>query len=123
MMRRIKATVIVLALGFVCTARSQSPQPKPLVLTNVTVIDVAGGGPPARAVTVVITGERITSVGESGKVSVPPGARVVNASGKYLIPGLCDMHVHLSWMKATALSVLVANGVTSCATWAAGSAR
>jgi imidazolonepropionase-like amidohydrolase len=63
--------------------------------------------------TVVITGDRITNVGRSGQVKIPRGARVLNASGKYLIPGLWDMHVHLSWTKATALPLLVANGVTS----------
>lgn len=83
-----------------------------LVFTHVTVID-ATGAPPMPDMTVVITGDRIAKIGRSGDVSVPRGARVVNATGKYLIPGLWDMHVHLSWTKATALPVLVANGVTS----------
>jgi imidazolonepropionase-like amidohydrolase len=44
--------------------------------------------------TVVISGDRITEVGSSGRAVIPRGARVVNATGKYLIPGLWDMHVH-----------------------------
>lgn len=83
-----------------------------LVFTHVTVID-ATGAPPMPDMTVVITGDRITKIGRSGDVAVPRGARVVNASGKYLIPGLWDMHVHLSVTKASSLPLLIANGVTS----------
>ncbi|HEX9596004.1 MAG TPA: hypothetical protein VF982_03935, partial [Anaerolineales bacterium] len=68
-------------------------QQEPLVLTHVTVIDVAGG-PPKPDMTVVITDDRISDIGEAKKVSVPPGAKVVNAAGKFLIRGLWDMHVH-----------------------------
>jgi imidazolonepropionase-like amidohydrolase len=46
-------------------------------------------------VTVVISGNKIVDVGEDGKVQVPPGAEVIDASGKFLMPGLWDMHVHL----------------------------
>lgn len=46
--------------------------------------------------TVVITGNRITAVGDDGKVTVPKGAQVIDASDKTLMPGLWDMHVHLS---------------------------
>ena len=46
-------------------------------------------------ITVVITGNKITAVAEDGKVSVPQNAEVIDASGKMLMPGLWDMHVHL----------------------------
>jgi imidazolonepropionase-like amidohydrolase len=46
--------------------------------------------------TVVISGDRITAVGDDGQVAVPAGAEVVDAQGKTLMPGLWDMHVHLS---------------------------
>jgi len=45
--------------------------------------------------TVVITGNKITAVGDDGKVSVPAGAEVIDANNKTLMPGLWDMHVHL----------------------------
>jgi cytosine/adenosine deaminase-related metal-dependent hydrolase len=45
--------------------------------------------------TVVISGNKISAVGEDGKVNLPQGAQVVDASGKMLMPGLWDMHVHL----------------------------
>src|SRR5579884_2833657 len=60
--------------------------------------------------TVVITGDRITAVGKSGEVGVPEGARVVDGKGKYLIPGLWDMHVHT--VSSSFLPLYLANGVT-----------
>lgn len=63
--------------------------------------------------TVLINGNIIRSIGEAGRIKIPPGAKVVNASGKFLMPGLWDAHVHLSYVAGCSLPVLVANGVTS----------
>jgi imidazolonepropionase-like amidohydrolase len=101
----------VLSISLFSLSLGQVPQIRILAFTHVTVINPAGG-PPASNMTVVITGERITAVGNSGSVPIPRRARVINSAGKYLIPGLWDMHVHLSWTTATALPVLIANGVT-----------
>jgi imidazolonepropionase-like amidohydrolase len=46
--------------------------------------------------TVVVAGNRIQAVGKDGEVTVPSGVEVVDAQGKTLLPGLWDMHVHLS---------------------------
>lgn len=46
--------------------------------------------------TVVVSGSRIAAVGRDGSVPIPAEAQVVDASGKTLLPGLWDMHVHLS---------------------------
>src|SRR5262245_26817719 len=72
---------------------STDPQQKALILTHLTIIDVTGG-PPKPDMTIVITGDHITDLGEASKVSVPQGAKVIDAGGKFLIPGLWDMHVH-----------------------------
>jgi len=85
------------------------PLQKALVLTHVTIIDVTGGAPKPD-MTVVITGAHITDLGEAGKVSVPKGGRVIDAGGKFLIPGLWDMHVH--WYGRDTLTLFTANGVT-----------
>jgi imidazolonepropionase-like amidohydrolase len=45
--------------------------------------------------TVVISGDRIRAVGRDGKVTIPPGAEIVEAQGRALLPGLWDMHQHL----------------------------
>jgi len=78
-----------------------------IVFTHVTIIDVTGATP-KRDMTVVITGERISVIGDN--IPVPAGAQVVDATGKFLIPGLWDMHVH--WYLRDTFSLFIANGVT-----------
>ena len=56
-----------------------------------------------------IAGDRIIAVGKN--LEPPPQARIIDATGKFLIPGLWDMHVHLD-PPGNALRVLVANGIT-----------
>ena len=86
-----------------------NPAPKALVFTHVTVIDATGA--PANAdMTVVIIGDRITELGKTRDVRIPKDAQVVDAAGKFLIPGLWDMHVH--WYLKDYLSLFIANGVT-----------
>lgn len=84
---------------------------RPLVISHVTVID-ASGKPAVPDMTVVITGDRITNLGKTGKIHVPKGAQVVDGIGKFLIPGLWDMHVHLSLTAESTLPAFIANGVT-----------
>jgi hypothetical protein len=81
------------------------------VLDGVTVIDVQQGRriPSQR---VVIVGNRIRSMGSERTVPVPKGARVVDARGKYLIPGLWDMHIHPLLYTDFYYPLLLANGVT-----------
>ncbi len=53
------------------------------------------GAPPALAnATVLIEGDRIKAVGPAATVKVPPGAQIIDARGKYIIPGLVDGHIH-----------------------------
>ena len=83
-----------------------------LAITHVTVIDPSGAAAPSppRVANVIIRDQRIESV---GNVPPPKGARIIDGRGKFLIPGLWDMHVHLSYTTSSALPVYVANGVTS----------
>ena len=88
----------------------EAPRPRDLVLTGVTVID--GTGAPRRSnLTVVIAAGRIRTLGKAGEVSVPEGAQVVDSTGKFLIPGLWDMHVHTG-SKEIFFPLFLANGVT-----------
>jgi imidazolonepropionase-like amidohydrolase len=57
-----------------------------------------------------VTGERITEIGPSKQIKPPAEAQVVDATGKYLVPGLWDMHVH--WFLKDYLPLFIANGVT-----------
>jgi imidazolonepropionase-like amidohydrolase len=80
-------------------------------IAHATVIDVEHGRRlPDR--TVVVTGGRITAVGPSGRVRIPAGTRVVDGRGKFVIPGLWDMHAHVDDAAAWAFPLYVANGVT-----------
>ena len=65
----------------------------PLVIRRVTVID-ATGKPAQPGMTVVIEQDRIVSIGPWKKINVPAGAQIVDGRGKFLIPGLWDMHAH-----------------------------
>jgi Amidohydrolase family len=101
---------LLLILPALLLARAQPNRTQaPIVFTHATIIDVTGA-PPRRDTTVVITGDRISAVGDSAKISLPADAQVVDATGKFLIPGLWDMHVH--WYARDTFTLFVANGVT-----------
>src|SRR5258706_13606917 len=89
------AVVLILARTAPIAAGAQQPATAAtsLVFDGVTVVDVKQGKlvPDQR---VVITGNRIQAVGGARTVRLPKNAQVVDARGKYLIPGLWDMHVH-----------------------------
>ena len=73
----------------------------------------ATGAPPKKDFTVVVRDGRIASVTPRAE-RVPetePGARVIDATGKYLIPGLWDMHVHITAPEIV-FPLLLANGIT-----------
>ena len=88
-----------------------------LAITNVTVIDTTGG-PNRPGMTVVLEGNRIVAVAPTRRASLPKSARAVDGSGKFLIPGLWDMHIHAffgDWVpggREVTLPLLLANGVT-----------
>ena len=115
MMRNLLAFLLTILLSVSVIA--QNPASQSVVLTHVTVIDMTGASPKPN-MTVVITGNRIAALGSPSEVSLPQNARVVDASGKFLIPGLWDMHVHLNYdtvrqVEQSLFPLLVANGVTS----------
>jgi imidazolonepropionase-like amidohydrolase len=82
-----------------------------LALTHITVIDCTGA-PAQPNSTVVVAQGRITAVGPSDGIKIPAGARLVDATGKFLIPGLWDMHGHLTDATEDAFPLLIMNGVT-----------
>jgi len=65
------------------------------VFRNFTLIDGTGAAPVAAAALVVDAG-RVSWVGPVAGLQAPPGARSVDLTGKYVIPGLIDAHVHLA---------------------------
>lgn len=83
-----------------------------IAITHATVID-PDVATPQRDMTIVIRGTRVERVVRSAPGAVPAGARVIDATGKYVIPGMWDMHVHNDFDRGRALlSLYIANGVT-----------
>ena len=106
--------VAFLALALSACVHARLPKPPDLAIVGATVVDprTAAAHPDQ---TVLVAGERILAVGPPDQVAVPPGTPRVDATGRFLIPGLWDMHVHALWdptVRDTFLTTLVANGVT-----------
>jgi imidazolonepropionase-like amidohydrolase len=107
---------IILILAFAAAAAGEIPQ-HALALTHVTVID-ATGADPLTDMTVVVKNGHIVDLGKSTEVSLPHDATLVEGKGKFLIPGLWDMHVHTvfgDWLprnEKITLPLFVANGIT-----------
>jgi imidazolonepropionase-like amidohydrolase len=72
-----------------------SHQDADLVITGVTLID-GTGAPPRTGTTILIHQSRIAEVVRDRDAVIPAEASVIDAAGKYVIPGLADMHVHFS---------------------------
>ena len=88
----ISATVLS-ALGV--AAPSFAADAKVTVIRAGKLVDVAAGTV-LKDQTIVITGERITSVGPSASATVPAGAQVIDLSAQMVLPGLIDAHTHLT---------------------------
>jgi hypothetical protein len=87
---------------------SVTPQTRPLAITRVSVVDVVDGRI-LQDRTVTIRGRTIASITQN---TAPPGdAQVVDGQGKFLIPGLWDMHAHMEMTGESWLQLYVANGV------------
>jgi imidazolonepropionase-like amidohydrolase len=65
----------------------------PIALVGATLIDVTGK-PPVKDSVVVVQGDRIVSAGSRSTAEIPAGTKIIDVSGKFLLPGLWDMHSH-----------------------------
>ncbi|MGH8460641.1 MAG: amidohydrolase family protein [Stenotrophobium sp.] len=93
-MARLLSLLLVGGLLFPVVALAQPPPATILAITHVWVIDGTGSAPqPDMAV--LISGTRITAMAPTKNLAVPAGARIIDGTGRFLIPGLWDMHVHL----------------------------
>jgi hypothetical protein len=115
--RVVRLCLIILCLTtFLWAAPRPASSPEALILTNINVVDTSRGEV-NRNMTVVIKGGRITAVARVGLIAQGHHIRVINAHGKYLIPGLWDMHVHSAfvpgtWDERIIYPLYIANGVT-----------
>src|SRR5215475_13578796 len=111
MQKKIRYFLLILLIISAYTQAKQTDESGSIALIHVTVID-ATGLPPQPGMTVVITGARIMDIARDDSIKLPQNIHTVDASGKFLIPGLWDMHAHLE-DGAFFFPLFIANGVTS----------
>jgi imidazolonepropionase-like amidohydrolase len=103
----LKRACAVLILLFATDAAAQvTAQVTALVGGNVVGID---GEAAIQNAVVLIEGERVKTVGPAATVQIPPGAKIVPLNGKWLLPGLMNMHVHLGLRLPGAAGAALAN--------------
>lgn len=93
-MRRVVGlwTVLLLSpLAGLAGAQPAAPSAKAIVGATVVNLD---GGPPIRDAVILVEGDRISAVGPAAGTKIPAGAEVIRAAGKWIVPGLLNMHVH-----------------------------
>jgi imidazolonepropionase-like amidohydrolase len=106
---RLRAIAAILFCLLAALPASSGPS-TPIAITRVTILDVRDGSTKAD-MTVLISGNRISAVGPSKDTPLPRQVQIVDGQGKFLIPGLWDMHVHTDG-DARALRLLLASGIT-----------
>ncbi|MBT7951088.1 MAG: amidohydrolase family protein, partial [Gammaproteobacteria bacterium] len=102
----IQITFIFLALVSPYIQAIDSPQT--VAIVGGTVVDLSGKSHIENAV-VLVKGERITAVDSAANVEIPAEAKQVDARGKWLIPGLMNMHVHLGLVLPGKMKAELAN--------------
>ena len=116
--RQFAALLSFFFAAFCVLGACKQPQSSILTIAHVTVIDMTGATP-ALDQTVLIDKGKIAAIGRSDSISIPYGAKEIDGRGKFLIPGLSDMHVHLTGAgepnggREFFLPLLLANGITS----------
>jgi len=108
-MRRLLFLCVVFGLAGMLRAQTR---PTVLVLRGGTVVDVASGKEIPDSV-IVIRGDRIEQLGKVGSTGIPEGAQIVEAQGKWIVPGLIDSHAHAEDNEDSLLSLYLTNGVTT----------
>ena len=93
-MKSLFKAIAFIALSFATAASAQETKPGSILINNVQIFDgrnvIASNG------TIRIEGDRIAQV-SSGNIEARPDETVIDGKGRFLMPGLIDAHVHVSW--------------------------
>ena len=93
---KMKHLVLAAAIGAAAPSFAADAAPVKVVAIRAgKLVDVAAGTV-LKDQTIIISGERITAVGPSASTAVPSGAEVIDLSAQTVLPGLIDMHTHLT---------------------------
>ena len=122
MKKPVTYTLLTFVLTATLVSAQQSVSADGIAITHISVIDTKSGRV-RQDMTVVVRGDRISQVAPAKRSKVPDGVRSIDGRGKFLIPGLWDMHVHVFLEGAAAnnlkfmppamyFRLFIANGVT-----------
>jgi imidazolonepropionase-like amidohydrolase len=115
-MTRRLGPALAVVISAMLAARAQSPETT--AFTNITVVPLDS----ERSLpdhTVVVRGERIAAMGPGATVAIPTGAARIDGRGRFLMPGMAEMHAHIPGGQSPeafmhrVLALFVANGVTT----------
>ena len=115
---------VFLAVPFLAEPTPLAADDKPIAIVHGTLIDGLGG-PPVDDATLILRGATIKYAGPTRDAKIPPDARIIDAKGRTVMPGLADLHVHLqgAWDGTSVdllgyqryFNALLYAGVVSCA--------
>jgi steroid delta-isomerase-like uncharacterized protein len=113
-------TLVAFCLGLLILVEGAGPNPlgqsadgsKVIAFVDVNVVPMDRERIMKRQ-TVIVRDGRIAEIGPTAQIKVPEGAMRIDGRGKYLMPGLADMHVHVNRLDEASLLLFVANGVTT----------
>ena len=112
---KIKVVSILLLLAFAFDAIVKAQAPKIVAISGATVIDGTLHKPIKNAV-ILIEGNRIRQVGAKNKIKLPQNAEIIDATRKFVIPGLADMHIHSGkdfFLRSNGGAQMLASGFTT----------
>lgn len=89
-------TLVLFLLGPLAAAGQEKKAEPPTALVGATLIDGTGAEPVPNAV-ILIEGRKVTAAGPAGAVKVPRGAQKIDISGKWVLPGFIDCHMHTTY--------------------------
>ena len=123
--RSFPSVLVVLSVAMIACGGSDEASSEAVPTSAVAFLDVnvvpMDSERIIEAQTVVVLGTRIVAIGPVGETEVPEGARRIDGSGRYLMPGLADMHAHVD--EDGDLLLFLANGVTTVRNMAGGPAH
>lgn len=104
-------TLILIGLLWSCSEKKELI-PADIAIKNITIVDAQNE--PTAGMTVLIKGDRIVAIGN--ELSIDDGVKIIDGTDKFLMPGLWDFHVHLTFdslITPSMYNLFIANGITS----------
>jgi imidazolonepropionase-like amidohydrolase len=110
--KSVKRLALLLVSSLAISIQAGRADTTLLAIKGATLLDVRNGRHIENSV-ILVEKDRIKEVGDASTIVIPTDARLIDARGKWVIPGLVDMHVHGSSRKDVPIALYVANGITA----------